>query len=274
MPKINQALLDRLVSKLGVGKAQVYSRIQQIVNKTMLDRHLAALKLASDNSINILKYSTSEERALIRGAMNLNGADSGREMTTEVADGAVKRRIKPKKSVRTQRPKENSVFVVHGRNEALRRSMFDFLRALGLKPLEWEKAVLLTKGTNPYIGEILDVAMQKVGAVVVLFSPDDEARLKPQFLSKSDRSAEKQLRGQPRPNVLFEAGLALGRHPEKTIVVEVGGLRKFSDIAGKHVVRLTNDYAARNDLANRLDGLGCKVDKQGTDWTKTGDFTA
>jgi len=39
-------------------------------------------------------------------------------------------------------------------------------------------------------------------------------------------------------------------------------------------VRLSNDYAKRNDLANRLENLGCSVDKQGTDWTKAGDFTA
>jgi predicted nucleotide-binding protein len=94
------------------------------------------------------------------------------------------------------------------------------------------------------------------------------------LLTKGDGAAEKQLRGQPRPNVLFEAGLALGRHPDKTVLVEVGKLRKFSDIAGRHVVRLSNEYAKRNDLANRLEKLGCMVDKQGTDWTKAGDFNA
>lgn len=164
--------------------------------------------------------------------------------------------------------------MVHGRNDKLRRSLFDFLRALGLKPLEWEKVVLMTKKTNPYIGEILDNTMARVRAVVVLFSPDDEARLKAEFLTKGDGPSEKQLRGQPRSNILFEAGLALGRHPDKTILVEVGKLRKFSDIAGRHVVRLSNEYSKRNDLANRLESLGCKVDKQGTDWTKAGDFTA
>lgn len=37
---------------------------------------------------------------------------------------------KAKKPVR--KPKANTVFVVHGRDEALRKSMFDFLRVLGL----------------------------------------------------------------------------------------------------------------------------------------------
>jgi predicted nucleotide-binding protein len=35
-----------------------------------------------------------------------------------------------------QKTKGNSVFVVHGRDEVLRKSMFDFLRALGLNPME------------------------------------------------------------------------------------------------------------------------------------------
>src|SRR5437660_4599630 len=49
--------------------------------------------------------------------------------------------------------------------------------------------------------------MAKVQAVVVLFSPDDEAKLRAEFITRSDGPGEKKLRGQPRPNVLFEAGL-------------------------------------------------------------------
>lgn len=116
--------------------------------------------------------------------------------------------------------------------------------------------------------------MAKAQAVVVLFSPDDEAKLKSEFQTKTDSASEKKLTGQPRPNVLFEAGLALGRHPEKTVLVEVGKLRKFTDVAGRHIVRLTNDYARRNDLANRLAKIGCSVDRTGNDWTDTGDFLA
>ena len=42
-------------------------------------------------------------------------------------------------------------------------------------------------------------------------------------------------RGNPVPT-LFEAGLALGRHPEKTLLVQVlGKVRGFSDIAGRHL---------------------------------------
>jgi predicted nucleotide-binding protein len=274
MTTINRQLIERLREKLGVGTSRVYAMIAEKANETVLDRHLAALVLASANGLNIQRYSTQEERAQIRGALPAGGPGTQQSHSESRAEQPPRRSARPRKAPRIARAKDNTVFVVHGRNDKLRRSLFDFLRALGLKPLEWEKVVLMTRRTNPYVGEILDNTMAKVQAVVVLSSPDDEARLRPEFLTQTDGPGERRLRGQPRPNVLFEAGLALGRHPSKTILVEIGRLRKFSDIAGRHIVRLSNDYSKRNDLANRLQNLGCKVDKQGTDWTKAGDFTA
>jgi len=47
-------------------------------------------------------------------------------------------------SLATKNPQ--TVFVIHGRNEAARKSMFEFLRAIGLKPLEWSQALAATGG--------------------------------------------------------------------------------------------------------------------------------
>ena len=41
------------------------------------------------------------------------------------------------------------VFVVHGRNQEARRAMFEFLRAIGLYPLEWIEAVRATGKPMP-----------------------------------------------------------------------------------------------------------------------------
>ena len=76
------------------------------------------------------------------------------------------------------------VFVVHGRNLGARDAMFTFLRSLGLHPLEWPGAVAATGKSSPYIGEILDGAFNVAQAVVVLFTPDDEARLRKSLLTE------------------------------------------------------------------------------------------
>ncbi|MCU1695725.1 MAG: putative nucleotide-binding protein containing TIR-like domain [Mycobacterium sp.] len=164
------------------------------------------------------------------------------------------------------------VFVVVGRNTAASDAMFSFLRALGLTPIEWGTAVRQTGSGSPYIGQVLDVGFAMAQAVVVLMTPDDVAHLRPEYARDED-DPEIQPMGQARPNVLFEAGMAFGRHPDRTILVELGSLRQFTDVGGRHTVRLTNDFAARNELANRLETADCDVDRSGSDWTRVGDFT-
>lgn len=166
-----------------------------------------------------------------------------------------------------------SVFVVHGRNDALRKSMFDFLRSINLKPLEWTTAVSLTGEGSPYVGQILDAAFDHATAIVVLMTPDEVAYLQPRYAS-GDGDPETSPAAQARPNVLFEAGMALGRDSKRTVLVEVGDVRPFSDVAGRHTIRLNNDPSRRQDLAFRLRSAGCDVDLAGTDWHTTGDFAA
>jgi predicted nucleotide-binding protein len=167
------------------------------------------------------------------------------------------------------------VFVVHGRNEKARKALFSFLRALGLEPIEWEEAISYTGLGSPYTGDILDRAFQKAQAVIVLLTGDDISKLSFQYLKAEDPAYERDFTPQPRPNVLFEAGLAFGRHPDRTILVELGPNRPFSDIAGRHTVKLGNAANIRQELAARLRTAGCPVKIEGrTDWLSEGDFDA
>ena len=165
-----------------------------------------------------------------------------------------------------------TVFVVHGRNEEARRALFVFLRSIGLRPLGWSEAVKATDRPMPYIGQILDAAFSRAHAVVVLLTPDDEARLRRGYGSKDEPPHEVELTGQARPNVLFEAGMAMGRNHERTILVELGAVRPFSDVAGIHVIRLDHSSQRRQELAQRLQTAGCPVNLEGTDWHTAGDF--
>ncbi len=167
-----------------------------------------------------------------------------------------------------------NVFLVHGRNDVAREAMFTFLRSIGLHPIEWSEAIRATGIPNPYVAQVLESAFSKASAVVVLFSPDDEARLKDVFHRPDDPRHETNLWGQARPNVLFEAGMAMGRSEKRTILVELGNLRPFSDLAGRHVVRINDSTERRQELVQRLEAAGCPVNRDGTDWHTAGDFAA
>ena len=65
---------------------------------------------------------------------------------------------------------------------AFAKGIFDFLYSIGLKPLEFSKARELTGKPMPYVKEILDAAFAHAQAVVVLLTPDDEARLRPDLI--------------------------------------------------------------------------------------------
>jgi hypothetical protein len=83
----------------------------------------------------------------------------------EVVVRAARRRPATKaKPLKKRRAKDNKVFVVHGRDAALGRSMFDFLRALGLAPYEWQHALAAARGNNPYVGNVIDEVMDQTEA--------------------------------------------------------------------------------------------------------------
>lgn len=165
------------------------------------------------------------------------------------------------------------VFVVHGRNSAARLAIFEFLRSIGLSPIEWHQAIVATGKGSPYVGEIVDAALEAAQAVVVLWTPDEVVALRPEYADgKDDPDLCPAL--QSRPNVMFEAGLALGRAPERVVLAELGRIRRFSDMLGRHTVRLSNSVASRQELAVRLQTAGCAVDLSGTDWHTAGDFSS
>jgi Predicted nucleotide-binding protein containing TIR-like domain len=149
------------------------------------------------------------------------------------------------------------VMVVHGRNLAALNALRSFLQAVGLVPILWEDAIEETGEGSPHNLDAVTVAMALAQAVVVLFTTDDEARLMPQLNDGNPDEAE--LRGQPRPNVLIEAGMAIALGRERTILTRLGRIRPASDLDGLNAVNLTNDPGPRTALRRRLLTAGCRV---------------
>jgi len=273
--RINKALLARLQNQLGLSSRRVYSLIEDKVRETHLPRHLAAIALASEHGINISKFASSEDLSIIRQTA-ISAMPRSVVTPPEPVPGGAKghARLRKRRKGAPPRRRGTSVFVVHGRNENARNSMFQFLRALGLQPIEWNQAIRMTGEPTPYIGTILETAFREAAAVVVLLTPDDEARLGKKFRKPRDPVWESRLTGQARPNVLFEAGMAFGRNPQNTVLVQIGVVKEFSDVAGRHIVRLANDPSSRQGLATRLANAGCNVNTSGSDWLTAGNFTA
>ena len=167
---------------------------------------------------------------------------------------------------------KSSIFVIHGRNITLRDSMFEFLRSIKLNPIEWSQAIALTGKGTPTITEILDTAFNNAQALLVLITGDDEVRLRSDLHQKDEPDQEKEPALQASPNVIFEAGMAIGRNSDRTIMVQIGELKPWCDILGKHITYLDNSVEKRNELVTKLRNAGCPVDTSGDNWLETGDF--
>lgn len=269
MARINPQLLDRIKSKLGLSQSRVYGLIDQKVRSAHLPRSLAAIAVAAERGINISKFASAADLASIRQSA-ITAAPTVVLPIAQAEKTKGSKRLKGKKGPEKRRG--NTVFVVHGRDLPARDAIFSFLRSIGLKPLEWTQALKLTKKSSPYVGEVLDAAFSEAAAIVVLLTPDDEARLHESFHAAHDPAYEKTLTGQARPNVLFEAGMAFGRNPHSTVIVQLGETRPFSDIGGRHVLYLSNQASSRQEFTTKLANAGCNVDTTGTDWLSAGNF--
>lgn len=269
---VDTRLLERLERKLDLSRSQVNRRITERSRDGFLTREQAAIALALEVGASVAHVATPDDFAAIRQAATRRAPEPAAiaAVTPRASRARPRRRVSGSRSARSTKRKGKKVLVVHGRDQARRTSMFRLLRALGLEPIEWSKALSATKKAAPYIGEVLDQAFKEAVAVVVLLTPDDQARLKKQFRKRTEPAYEMQLTGQARANVLFEAGMAFGRHPDSTVLVEVGDLRPFSDVGGRHVIRLTDRAESRKELANRLEVAGCEVDTEGEDWLSEG----
>jgi predicted nucleotide-binding protein len=149
--------------------------------------------------------------------------------------------------------------------------MFTFLRSIDLDPIEWEEAIRMTEQVSPYTGNVLDVAFSRARAAVVLLTGDDLACLGQQYVHDHDAQYEKHLTAQARPNVIFEVGMAFGKYPNKTVIVEFGATRPFTDTIGRNTIRFSNDLAGRKKLADRLKSAGCAVNiDYKSDWMNAG----
>lgn len=152
----------------------------------------------------------------------------------------------------------HSVFVVHGRDMRPVEVLRTYLGFLGLRVMPWSEAVSLTGKTQPHTYDIVKAGIEHSAAVIVIFSPDDEAKVR-NDLAKGPDDPDLKPRGQARQNVTLEAGLAFGIAADKTIFVKSAPTREISDIDGFNWVKLDGEFDSRRDLKKRLEAAGAAL---------------
>jgi len=152
-----------------------------------------------------------------------------------------------------------AVVVIYGHDKPANDALFGWLRAIGLQPREWSQLIQASGSASPFIGNVLEKALQDVQAVIAFFTPDE-------YVIAAAPGDHGTGRLQARPNVLIEAGMALITHPTRTIAV-LGTQELPSDLAGRHYIRLSHTAVEPlHDLAARLHDAGCDTDTTGTEW--------
>ena len=212
-----------------------------------------------------------------QGAVAVSGAVMGQIEQAAMTTGLISRPMPARDTFSQVKEVDKSkrVFVIHGRDRDAYIAIRDYLLALGLAPYDYDDELSLTTKAAPYVGEIVMQAVAKAAAIVVLFTPEEHAQLDRRFRVDRDRYEPANLeRFQARPNVIFEAGFALGANPNHTVLVALGPeVQVFSDIHGVVVHEIKRgDTQFRSSLANVLRNAKCNVDTSTGDHLTVGNF--
>jgi len=141
---------------------------------------------------------------------------------------------------------ENSVFIVHGRNDGIKAEVASFLMKLKLTPIILHEQVNQGKTVIEKFEKYSDV-----NVAVILFTADDLGRY------KEDKEDEARVR----QNVIFEAGYFIGKlGREYTIILYEKGLTIPSDLGGYIYISLDENKRWHLDLAKELKAMGLNVD--------------
>ena len=138
------------------------------------------------------------------------------------------------------------VFIVHGHDEAPREKLARFIEKLGLKP------VILHEQANQGMTVIEKlIANGSVGYAIVLLTPDDLGRRRPETEEKP----------RARQNVILELGYFLGRLGRKHVIALLKDEVEIpSDYMGVMYVKLDDAGAWRQDLVREMNAVGYEID--------------
>jgi predicted nucleotide-binding protein len=151
------------------------------------------------------------------------------------------------REIEERRAPGNSVFVVHGHDEAIKQSVARLLEKLGLQPI-----ILHEKATE---GRTIIEKLEHYSDVdfaVILLTPDDIG---------ADKERPSELKPRARQNVILELGFFLGRLGRKKVCpLYRGPMDLPSDYIGVGYILMDDAGAWKYELARELKAAGFNVD--------------
>lgn len=157
------------------------------------------------------------------------------------------------------------IFVVHGHNHKALDAFTSFAEDLDLIVLGFVDARRAALAEMRQAGrplttlDVVTYGTSAVSAVVVLLTPDEA-------VTAASEAGSSPPRLQPRPNVIFEAGLAYGKLPARTLMVKVGNVEAWSDVEGVQYATFSNDPRQREELVGWLEAFGLPVARNRKKW--------
>jgi predicted nucleotide-binding protein len=147
-----------------------------------------------------------------------------------------------------QQPTQNSVFIVHGHDEATKEKVARFVEKVGLSVIILHEKI--NRGMT--VIEKFEEYASQAGFAIALFTPDDIGY---------PLSAEDKKQPRARQNVVLELGYFVGHFGRKKVaVLYKGDVELPSDILGIVYTRIDDSDAWKLALAQELKGAGYTVD--------------
>ena len=116
------------------------------------------------------------------------------------------------------------------------KAHFQFLRSIELHPLKWSEAGEITGKASPYVGEVLETAFSVAQTSYNSFYARRRGKIREELRGEKEPVYETELTGQAQPNVIFEAGMAMGMYPEQTVFLLKD--TKFAQMKKKLLMRI------------------------------------
>lgn len=143
-------------------------------------------------------------------------------------------------------PLNNKIFIVHGRDDAMKLTVKDFIQSIGLEPIILHEQIDKSQTViEKFLSESEDIEF-----AIVLFSPDD--------IGKLNEQGEK-FEGRARQNVVLEYGFFVGKlGRENTYALVKNGTVLPNDMSGLIYNNFSGEW--KLSLMRLLSSKGYKVD--------------